>query len=197
MSFAKRQLLPGEDIIVLARQHPLVLFRAALLNLLALVLLAGLSTVTGQVWFLSFFLAPLAYFFWEFWTWRNREYILTDRRVVKQEGVFSVSSFDTPLDKINNVFHRQSFIGRLLHYGEVRLETASEEGITHFEFLSRPVDFKNSVVRQRELYRAELGSAPAPPDIPRLIEELDSLRSRNIITAEEFEDKKRALLEKL
>jgi uncharacterized membrane protein YdbT with pleckstrin-like domain len=197
MSFAKSQLLPGEDIIVLARQHPLVLFRAALLNLLALVLLAGLSTVTGQVWFLSFFLAPLAYFFWEFWTWRNREYILTDRRVVKQEGVFSVSSFDTPLDKINNVFHRQSFIGRLLHYGEVRLETASEEGITHFEFLSRPVDFKNSVVRQRELYRAELGSAPAPPDIPRLIEELDSLRSRNIITAEEFEDKKRALLEKL
>jgi hypothetical protein len=51
-------------------------------------------------------------------------------------------------------------------------------------------------VRQRELYRAELGSAPAPPGIPRLIEELDSLRSRNIITAEEFEEKKRALLEK-
>jgi uncharacterized membrane protein YdbT with pleckstrin-like domain len=197
MSFATRQLLPGEKIIVLARQHPLVLFRAVLLNLLALVLLTGLSMISGKAWFMVFCIAPLAYFFWEFLTWRNREYILTDRRVVKQEGVFSVSSFDTPLDKINNVFHQQSLTGRLLKYGEVRLETASEQGITAFDFLSRPVDFKNNVVRQRELYRAESGSAPAPPGIPRLIEELDSLRNRNIITAEEFEEKKKALLEKL
>jgi uncharacterized membrane protein YdbT with pleckstrin-like domain len=168
-----------------------------LLNLLALVLLTGLAVVSGQAWFMVFFVAPLAFFFWEYLAWRNREYILTNRRVVKQEGVFSVSSFDTPLDKINNVFHQQSLTGRLLKYGEVGLETASEQGITAFEFLSRPVDFKNSVVRQRELYRAESGSAPTPPGIPQLIEELDSLRIRNIITAEEFEEKKKALLQKL
>jgi len=197
MSFAKRQLLPGEKIIVLAHQHPLVLFRAVLLNLLALVLLAGLSAISGRAWFLVFCLAPLAYFFWEFLAWKSREYILTDRRVVKQEGVFSVSSFDTPLDKINNVFHQQSFVGRLLKYGEVGLETASEMGITALEFLSRPVDFKNSIVRQRELYRAGPGTAATPPGIPQLIEDLDSLRNRNIITAEEFEEKKKALLEKL
>jgi len=199
MSFAKRQLLPDEKVIVLARQHPLVLFRAVLLNLLALAILIGLSVISGMAWFMAFYLAPLAYFFWEYLAWHNREYILTNRRVVKQEGVFSVSSLDAALDKINNVYHKQSFVGRLLKYGEVKLETASEQGITVFDFLSRPVEFKNSIVRQREMYRGQPGFANASPpaDIPRLIEDLASLRSRNIISADEFEEKKRALLEKL
>jgi hypothetical protein len=199
MSFTKEQLLPGEKLIILARQHPLVLFRPALLNLVVLALLIGVSMISNRAWFLAFFLAPLAYFFYEFLVWKTREYILTDRRVVKQEGVFSISSFDAPLDKINNVFHQQSFMGRLLGYGEVGLETASEQGTTVFPFLSRPVDFKNSIVRQRELYGA-FGRPQAPipqPDIPRLLEDLASLRDRKIITEAEFEEKKRSLLEKI
>jgi len=70
-------------------------------------------------------------------------YILTDRRVVKREGAFSTSSFDVPLNKINNVFRQQSFLGRLFRYGQVCLETASEQGTTIFDFLWRPLDFKN------------------------------------------------------
>jgi uncharacterized membrane protein YdbT with pleckstrin-like domain len=199
MPFAKEQLLPGEKLIILARQHPLVLLRPALLNLVVLALLIGLSMMSGKAWFLAFFLAPLAYFFYEFLVWKAREYILTDRRVVKQEGVFSISSFDAPLDKINNVFHQQSFLGRLFRYGEVGLETASEQGTTVFGFLSRPLDFKNSIVRQRELYRAFSKSQEAipQPDIPRLLEDLASLRDRKIITEAEFEEKKRSLLEKI
>ena len=39
---------------------------------------------------------------------------------------------------INNVYHEQSLIGRLMRYGNVRLETAGEQGIFLFE--SRPPD---------------------------------------------------------
>ena len=196
MSFTKKQLLPGEKLIVLTHRHPFVLFRAVLMNILALAILLGLSIISQQAWFMAFYLAPLAYFFWEFLAWQKREYILTDRRVVKQEGVFSVSSYDAPLDKINNVFHQQTFLGRLFRYGDVGLETASEKGITIFNLLSRPVDFKNSIVRQRELYRADISpsNTPSPPGIPQLLEELATLRDRNIITSAEFEEKKKALL---
>ncbi len=198
MSFTKRQLLPGEKLVVLAHQHPLVLFWAVLLNLMALAILIALA-VMFQPWVLALYIVPLVYFLWEFMTWRRREYILTSRRVVKQEGVFSISSFDATLDKINNVFHRQSFMGRLLKYGDVGLETASEKGTTVFNFLSGPIEFKNSIVRQRELYQTE--AAPvytAPPaNIPQLLEDLAALRDRNIITSAEFEEKKKALLEKL
>ena len=148
---------------------------------------------------MALYLIPLIYHFWKWLTWRKREYILTDQRVVKQEGVFSVSSFDASLDKINNVFHQQSFFGRLLNYGEVGLETASEQGTTIFSFLSHPLVFKNAIVRQREMYNATSRIPVAPPQIsvPQLIEELASLRDRQIITEIEFQEKKKALLEKL
>jgi uncharacterized membrane protein YdbT with pleckstrin-like domain len=199
MSFANEQLLPGENLILLARQHTLVLFRPFLLNIFVLVVLAGVSYYSQRAWLMAFLIFPLVYLLWEYLSWRNREYILTDRRVVRQEGVLSISSFDAPLDKINNVFHTQSFMGRILKYGEVALETASEQGTTTFEFLSHPVAFKNAIVHQRELYKSDtgMGIKYSQQTIPQLIEELASLRSRNIITESEFQEKKRSLLEKM
>jgi uncharacterized membrane protein YdbT with pleckstrin-like domain len=199
MSFTTEQLLPGETLIVLARQHPLVLFWPVLLNLISIVLLVVLSIYFQNAWALAFYLVPLLYFFWKFLAWHRREYILTDRRVVKQEGVFSISSFDAPLDKVNNVFHQQSLMGRLLKYGQVGLETASEQGTTIFDFLSRPLDFKNCIVRQRELYKSDSGYTGATPrqSISQLLEELASLRDRNIISEAEFQEKKKVLLQKI
>ncbi len=199
MSFTKEQLLPGESLIILARQHPLVLFRPVLLNILVLAVLAGISYFSGKAWFMALFVFPLLYLLWEYLAWHKREYILTDRRVVRQEGVISVSSFDAPLDKINNVFHQQSFMGRILKYGEVGLETASEQGTTLFQFLSHPLDFKNALVHQREIYNSGTYTGDRAPqqNIPQMIEDLASLRDRNIITESEFQEKKRALLEKI
>ena len=198
MSFTKEQLLPGETLIVLARQHILKLLWPGLSIVIALVLLIWLSIRFENAWIMIFFLAPLAYFLWEFVAWRSREYILTDHRVVIQEGVFSISSFDATLDKINNVYHRQSFMGRLLKYGEVGLETASEQGTTVFSFLAHPLDFKNAIVRQRTLARAGAQEAAAPrASVPQLIDDLATLRDRGVITEAEFQEKKKSLLEKI
>jgi len=198
MTFTKEQLLPGENLIRLARQHWLVLFRPVLLNIIVLAVLIGISYYSQRPWFLAFFIIPLIYLLWEFLAWHRREYVLTDRRVVKQEGVFSISSFDAPLDKINNVFHNQSFMGRVWKYGDVGLETASEQGTTVFDFLSHPLDFKNDIVRQRETYNAaNRPGTTVQKSIPQLIDELASLRDRQIISESEFQEKKRALLEKM
>jgi len=199
MSFSEEQLLPGENLILLARQHWLVLFRPVLVNVVVLAVLIGIAYYSERTWFLAFFLIPLIYLIWEYLAWHRREYILTDRRVVRQEGVFATSSLDAPLDKINNVFHNQSFMGRIWKYGDVGLETASEQGTTVFDFLSHPLDFKNQIVRLREMYNANsrTGTSTAQKSIPQLIEELASLRDRQIITESEFQDKKRALLEKM
>jgi uncharacterized membrane protein YdbT with pleckstrin-like domain len=199
MSFTDKQLLPGENLIVLSRQHPLVLFTPVLINAIALALLIGLCVFSQQLWFLALYMIPLFYLAWKFLSWHRKEYILTDRRVVLQEGVLSISSFDASLDKINNVYHSQSVLGRLLNYGDVGLETASEAGTTTFQFLSKPVAFKNNIVHQRELYRMDSVSAgrPLPPSIPQMLEELASLRDRSIITESEFQEKKRALLQKI
>ena len=199
MSFTKGQLLPGETLVILARQHALTLFWPVFLNILALALLIGISFYSQNAWFMALDLIPLIYLVWKYLAWHGKEYILTDRRVVKQEGVFNISSFDATLDKINNIYHQQSFVGRLLGYGEVRLETASEQGTTVFDFLPGPVEFKNAIVHQRELHQADLRTTVTHPQVsvPQLIEDLASLRDRRIITESEFQEKKRALLEKL
>jgi uncharacterized membrane protein YdbT with pleckstrin-like domain len=199
MSFVKKQLLPGEQLIVVARQHSLVLFKPVLLNVVSLALLAVLYIYLREMWIFAFFAIPLLYFAWKLIAWRKQEYILTDHRVVRQEGVFSVSSFDASLDKVNNVYHKQNLFGRMLNYGEVGLETASEEGTTVFDFLSAPLNFKNQIVRARELYRfgKSASSALSQPGIPQLLQELASLRDRNIISESEFQMKKKDLLDRI
>ena len=199
MSFTKNQLLPGENLIIFSHQHFLVLARSILLNAAALGVLIAISVLTNRLWILCFDVIPLSILFWEILARRKGEYIVTNRRVVKQEGVFSITSFDAPLDKINNVFHEQTLMGRLFKYGNVGLETASEQGTTMFYHVPDPVLFKNSIVHQRELYSpaGRVHTAAPREDIPRLIEDLASLKERNIITAEEFESKKRALLDRI
>jgi uncharacterized membrane protein YdbT with pleckstrin-like domain len=200
MSFAKNQLLPDEKLIILAHQHYFVLLRPILLNVAALVILAGISYGLNQPWLLLFELVPLVYLGWELLIRRNREYVLTDHRVVKQEGVFSITSFDASLDKVNNVFHEQSVWGRIFKYGDVGLETASEQGTTVFTCVPDPVNFKNSIVRERESYKSHPEAhqtASSREDIPRMIEGLASLRDRRIITDSEYEEKKKVLLGKI
>jgi uncharacterized membrane protein YdbT with pleckstrin-like domain len=198
-SFTEDQLLPGETLIASAHQHFLVLARPILLNAISAGILIGLATAFQHYWFMFFYLFPLAFLIWEWLVWRRREYIVTNKRVVKQEGVLNLNSFDAPLDKINNVFHEQSLTGRIFRYGTVGLETASEQGTSVFPFLPRPVEFKNCIVRAREEYRFNPDSyhQHTRGDVIRLLEELAALRDKNVISPEEFEDKKKSLMRQL
>jgi uncharacterized membrane protein YdbT with pleckstrin-like domain len=199
MSFTRHQLLPGESLVAHTRQHRIVLLWPAVISICAFAILIALTITVRRNWLMIFCLAPTAYLGWEVLVWRSREYIVTDHRIVKQEGVLSISSFDASLDKINNVFHEQNLAGRLFQYGTVGLETASEQGTTVFEHVPRPVDFKGKIVRQREMYRSLAGSEAgrANQDIPRMLADFASLRDRGIITPEEFEQKKKSLLDKI
>jgi hypothetical protein len=112
------------------------------------------------------------------------------------------------LEKVNDVVLEQSAIGRMLGYGNVQILTASEFGVNLFKRVARPVKFKIEMLNQKEglgqldifegrASRILAEEAPTAGDIPELIAELDELRRRGIISDEEFEEKKKALLEKL
>jgi uncharacterized membrane protein YdbT with pleckstrin-like domain len=199
MSFKKKQLLPDERLVFLSHQHALVLTKPLLVSLICVLVIAWASRSFDNYWPLLIGLAPAVYLFAEIMKWRKREYIVTNYRIVRQEGVLSINSFDAPLDKINNVFHEQSLFGRLFGFGKVGLETASEQGTTTFDFLPDPLSFKNCIVKEREAYRS-LSSYPSmnsTGSVPHLIEELASLRDRNLISTAEFEEKKKALLARM
>ena len=206
------QLQPGEK--VLYRAHPSQIG----LVLPAIVAVAALfgsfllhqrddmlwpSRVLGAVAVLA-----LLYAIWKYLALQSFHYVLTDRRVLHETGFFSRTSKDTYLDKINNVEHRQSFWGRMVGIGDVEIDTASGTGAALYPRISRPLDWKRAIDAAAAAYRSRgpvvvpaAAVAPVPSVTPAVpvtgaekIRQLKQLLDDGLISAEEFEEKRKRLL---
>jgi uncharacterized membrane protein YdbT with pleckstrin-like domain len=139
---------------------------------------------------------------WKLFVLRSYEHVLTNRRMIQQTGIFNKRSMDAPLDKVNNVEHQQTLWGRLLGYGNVEIDTASEHGCTRFADIARPLELKSAIVAASEAYRSRRFApvaAPAPiatSGADRL-RELKGLLDDGLISQEEFEMKRQKLLEEI
>jgi uncharacterized membrane protein YdbT with pleckstrin-like domain len=204
-----------EEIVFKSRQHWLVIVPKLLLWTVVLLLVVlitvslALTPLHGRALVLLLALAfPLWRIMVNFLNWWNEQYVITNRRVIQLEGIINKHSIDSSLEKVNDVVLQQSAIGRVLNYGDVQILTASELGVNLFRRMARPVRFKTEMLNQKEAMsqldifedkaaRVLDEEAPTAGDIPELIAELDELRKRRIITDEEFQEKKRALLARL
>lgn len=155
MGFKDQQLQSSETLIIEAHPHFITVLWPLVLFILSLILGFGLAQWQQTPWFLLLVVPFALWFFWKWIVRMTSEYIVTDCRVVKQQGVFTRTSIDAPLDKINNIFHEQNLIQRALGYGKVGLETASELGMVDFPDVPRPLTFKNTIVSQRENYKGK------------------------------------------
>ncbi len=61
------------------------------------------------------------------WDWRNQEWLITTRRVMRAEGVLNKSVSDSSLEKINDARLDQSIFGRIFGFGTLDILTAAEE----------------------------------------------------------------------
>lgn len=204
-----------EEIVFKSRQHwlvivpKLVLWTVVLLLLVLITVSLALTPLHGRALVL---LLALAFPLWRIMVnslnWWNEQYVITNRRVIQLEGIINKHSIDSSLEKVNDVVLQQSAIGRVLNYGDVQILTASELGVNLFRRMARPVRFKTEMLNQKEAMsqldifedkaaRVLDEEAPTAGDIPELIAELDELRKRRIITDEEFQEKKKALLARL
>jgi uncharacterized membrane protein YdbT with pleckstrin-like domain len=138
---------------------------------------------------------------------RSNEYILTTHRMIQQYGILSKRSVDSYLWKINNVEHGQSFWGRILGFGDVEIDTASQAGVAVFPRVAHPVEFKRAILAAVEAYHAAgapaASAAPASPAAPAAPSSAERLRSLKkllddgLISAEEYETKRKQLVAEL
>ena len=136
---------------------------------------------------------------------QHPSYIVTNHRVIQTAGIFNKSITDSSLEKVNDVKMYQSFVGRIFDFGDIQILTASEAGVNLFKNIGAPIDFKTAMLNAKE--RMNMGRDTddfmARPKItnrsqvPDLIEELDQLRQKGILTDEEFQRKKMELLSKM
>ena len=203
-SYVQGLLGQNERIVLATRQHWFVLFSNIVLEIvLTLVLIVGVSaaaTVNPLAGFgFILVLVPLIGMLRDILVWRNREYIVTNRRVIQINGVFSKDVVDSSLEKVNDVKMNQSFFGRMFGYGDIEILTASETGDNLFRRIGDPIKFKTAMLNSKEKLGYE-GTSAQPQradDIPAQIAELDKLRKQGIVTEAEFQAKKKELLAKM
>lgn len=205
-SYLESLLSENERILLETNQHWFVLLGRIFLELMLIGFIIGGVLIAYTyypfaIYGLILILVPLIGILNDVLVWRNNAYIVTNRRVMRIHGVLSKNVLDSSLEKVNDVKLTQSFFGRIFGYGDIEILTASEQGIDLFHQINDPIGFKTSMLNAKErLGFEEMGTAiPMNPaaDIPAMIEKLDGLRKRGILSEQEFQKKKAELLEKL
>lgn len=193
-----------EQILYETHQHWFVLFGRIFLELLLIAFIIGGSLIAYPFYPIAIYglilvLVPLIGILNDVMVWRNKAYIVTNRRVIQIAGVFNKDVIDSSLEKVNDVKMSQSFLGRMFGFGDIEILTASELGVNLFHQIAEPVEFKTAMLNAKErLGFEEMGMAVhAIEDIPSMIEKLDSLRRRGILSEAEFQQKKAELLAKM
>jgi hypothetical protein len=139
----------------------------------------------------------------------SREYILTNHRLIQQEGLLGKKSIDSYLEKINNIEYSQTFWGRLLGYGDLRIDTANVSEPSVFERIADPLGFKRAISTAAEAYRMGVArpapvagvaggvvAAAAPSGAERL-RQLKALLDDGLISQAEFDIKRKQLLDEM
>jgi uncharacterized membrane protein YdbT with pleckstrin-like domain len=198
------QLQPGEEILYRAyvtrlTQTPLVVVMVLALGIAAAAWFQ-FQNAPGALIALAVAVLAGLFFAWKDFVRRANDYVLTNHRLIQEIGILSRRSMDSRLDKINNVEHRQTLWGRLLSYGDVEIDTASETGAAVFRNVSHPLEFKNAIQAAAEQYRAGGRvplAAPAGPSGAERMRQLKTLLDDGLISPEEYEAKRRELLSQL
>ncbi len=77
------------------------------------------------LFFLSFVIIGLPFFLRLMHLKHSLTYILTDRRVVLKDGIFSVKTTSVPYDKITHIKVKQTFLNRISYdLGDITIHTA-------------------------------------------------------------------------
>lgn len=178
--YVESLLADGERIVVERRQHPIALLgraRWALLALLGALVLAfvasgfpaqgGAAVVRDLLGYvaLALGLGGIGGSVWAYLAWANDLDVLTNRRVIQTQGVLNKSVADSSLEKINDAEMEQTWLGRLLGFGDLDVMTASEAGIERMRTLPDPRGFKRAMLNAKHEYELELarGGRVGPP----------------------------------
>lgn len=154
-----RDLLPGERILASCSRHWIVLVRPLGASLLVVLLALALILLLPIATELKLFLGLAAGLFGVgviniyYWAWRAHEYVLTDQRVILNEGILSKFSRSIAIDRIQDLTTFQGLWGRALRYGDIEVESAGRESAEVLSTVPHPQQLRNAIFAQMEARR--------------------------------------------
>jgi uncharacterized membrane protein YdbT with pleckstrin-like domain len=128
---------PNEDVVIVFRQHPVVLRKVLIYGMLAI--LIGLIPLL--IWPLSNLalkislimpLLSLVYWFYHWVGWYYSVYVVTDQRLIdiQQHGFFNRKVSEVGFDKVQSInYHIKGLQAALLKFGDITVQTYTEAWI--------------------------------------------------------------------
>jgi uncharacterized membrane protein YdbT with pleckstrin-like domain len=210
MPYPRHLINEGETVALDLHPHWWYFSKHILTGIPLFLALIGVFTLSGSVQTVAGWAWAILAVIWAVWLaikyvqWQYTHFVVTDDRVIFRTGMLSKHGVEIPLERINNINFDQRIFERLIGAGDLDIESAGREGQSHFEDVRHPDGVQQEIYRQMEVNAKETASWSAPhsspgggANIPEQIEQLAALRDKGHITAEEFETKKAALLERM
>ena len=150
-----------EQFVFRERRHWIVLLNGLLAPLLlALFLLLLLAFDLPLPCVLPAVVVAGLWALWRAVDWANDYYIITTKRVAHREKVLGISERrdETPLDKVQNVNTESWWLGNLLDFGTLVIDTAAAAGVSRvtFDYVGQPQYVQNLILEQvRRLQASE------------------------------------------
>jgi len=153
---------PGEIIILLLKPSPLFILLAPLGTVAGLVVLTAAAVWVNEVLDLSIGRQDLILIgagliglrlFWQFLEWLSRVYVLTDRRMIRVQGVLRVSVIEAPLQQIQQTYATFSIRERLFGLGTIAFATAGTAFVeAYWQMIAKPLEVHQKVVQTINRY---------------------------------------------
>jgi hypothetical protein len=173
--YADALLSEGEQIVMRTRQHwlatvidaryPWLLLLAGLVLLVLQTNLGVSPVVDGFRWVIfGLIVLSLAWLAKTYIAWWNQDYMITNRRVLKVDGIVNKRSGDSSLEKINDAVLEQNLFGRMFNYGDLDILTAADTAIDHYRMLDKASQFKRQMLNMKHELEGEFSRPmPSPP----------------------------------
>ncbi len=237
MAYVDKLLARDEKVILQSRRHPLFMVLNSGPYILGAVLLWALAVlawlfvpeaagirfdlILAAVLFVASFV-PLAIGLYRVLHWMKEQYFITNFRILQVEGFVNRRTFDSALEKVNDVVMTQSIFGRMFDYGSINIVTGSDAAINDIAGVSKPYEFKRALLETKMAFGSRNDgenlqwatpqpAAPAEPmpmydahtdrlpevggqhDQSRVIIALTELRNSGVISDAEYSEKLRKL----
>ncbi|HUR78748.1 MAG TPA: PH domain-containing protein [Acidimicrobiales bacterium] len=154
MAFPERLLNESEEVLVDTHPHWWIFAGVVARLVLAIALAIGLVVqFDGEALnYLGIGLIALAVLnlLVVYLKWRTTDFVLTTDRLVTRTGILSRNSREIPLERINDLSCHQSLFERVIHAGDLMVESGGERGQSTFSNFGDPFELQNAVHRAIE-----------------------------------------------
>lgn len=169
MGFIERNLTTNEEVVYRGKLHWLVFWKpiAITIFVIAAAVVTGFFTyednpdltliIGGIVVLSAIIICSIIVHLYR----KNREYIVTTRRVIIKTGIIRRKLAELSLEKCEGLFIDQGFMQRMLNYGTIVITTGDVRN--EFKYLSNPVTFRRHVNESIDKLKGKTNSTVEAP----------------------------------